>query len=927
MDTTTGNEFIKVYNQIQRLQNDITHVAKDLYSQSVIQYDEIDGTPQNLSDFNNDTNFVNETQVNQKISEIQLPDCSNNLKCTGDDSQTCDVPTTFEDLHTKTQESSDSSSFVATTAFVHALVDESKQDAIQSLAIGVKSNGYVTDKEVNDIVDDKLINYDTSAVVDEKIETEISKIEIPTKVSQLQNDSGYITLNDIPEDLVTSVNGQVGDVVIDIPVVPTNISAFNNDVGYITDAGVTSVNNRTGAVLVQENVQSDWNATTGLAKILNKPALKAVATSGSYNDLTDTPTIPPFMSLLSYGNSTWQDFITAYNSNSVVYCRASSNSNPSTGAQNRLAFLAYVNNATNPTEVEFQYYRSVATHSDSQQGDQVYVYKLNSTNGGTWSVIVRESYTKVVAGTNLTSSYSSGKITLNAPSNISAFTNDSGYITDAGVTSVNNQTGAVTVQENVQADWAASSGLSVILNKPNIPSNVSDLVQDEKYAGSATVGGSASNTEAIPFGIVDSTSTSTVFTATVPGITELKDGTCVLLKNGVVTSASGFTININGLGAHPTFNNMTAATADTTIFNINYTMLFIYDSTRVVGNYTGAWCCYRGYDANTNTIGYQLRGNSASLTCSDRARYYKIYFTSADNTQWVPASSNWTNSTTSEKVVNQRAINPFGPIVYTSASTNYTAGTVLAASSAWQQYALALGYSFNRTGEALTLTTNAPVYVKCAPQTNGSAIIDSTTPIVQTLPTTEDGKIYIFLGIAYSATNIELRMEHPVYYYKDGAIRLWTNAPTTSSVGNASSLNLATLTTGFTAQIPLGANLYYWDNRHYIPCFLQLVNTIATNSCQLIVDTSCCDEIPLRYWNMNNLFSGGSVDLVYQDRKLYIRLESPAVGQTHDTGCVSIGVANVDAASNWPVGINSIADIIAYALTKLEEAAYAYEYD
>lgn len=927
MDTTTGNEFIKVYNQIQRLQNDITHVAKDLYSQSVIQYDEIDGTPQNLSDFNNDTNFVNETQVNQKISEIQLPDCSNNLKCTGDDSQTCDVPTTFEDLHTKTQEYSDSSSFVATTAFVHALVDESKQDAIQSLAIGVKSNGYVTGKEVNDIVDDKLTNYDTSTVVDEKIETEISKIEIPTKVSQLQNDSGYITLNDIPEDLVTSVNGQVGDVVIDIPVVPTNISAFNNDVGYITDAGVTSVNNRIGAVLVQENVQSDWNATTGLAKILNKPALKAVATSGSYNDLTDTPTIPPFMSLLSYGNSTWQDFITAYNSNSVVYCRASSNSNPATGAQNRLAFLAYVNNATNPTEVEFQYYRSVATHSDSQQGDQVYVYKLNPNSGGTWSVTVREAYTKVVAGTNLTSSYSSGKITLNAPSNISAFTNDSGYITDAGVTSVNNQTGAVTVQENVQADWAASSGLSVILNKPNIPSNVSDLVQDEKYAGSATVGGSASNTEAIPFGIVDSTSTSTVFTATVPGITELKDGTCVLLKNGVVTSASGFTININGLGAHPTFNNMTAATADTTIFNINYTMLFIYDSTRVVGNYTGAWCCYRGYDANTNTIGYQLRGNSASLTCSDRARYYKIYFTSADNTQWVPASSNWTNSTTSEKVVNQRAINPFGPIVYTSASTNYTAGTVLAASSAWQQYALSLGYSFNRTGEALTLTTNAPVYVKCAPQSDGSAIIDSANPIVQSLPSTEDGKIYIFLGIAYSATAIELRMEHPVYYYKDGAIRLWTNAPTTSSGSNTSSLNLATLTTGFTAQIPLGANLYYWDNRHYVPCFLQLVNTIATNSCQLIVDTSCCDEIPSRYWNMNNLFSGGSVDLVYQDRKLYIRLESPAVGQTHDTGCVSIGVANVDAASNWPVGINSIADIIAYALTKLEEAAYAYEYD
>ena len=39
-------------------------------------------------------------------------------------------------------------------------------------------------------------------------------------------------------------------------------------------------------------VNSDWNATSGVAKILNKPNLATVATSGSYNDLTNKPTIP-----------------------------------------------------------------------------------------------------------------------------------------------------------------------------------------------------------------------------------------------------------------------------------------------------------------------------------------------------------------------------------------------------------------------------------------------------------------------------------------------------------------------------------------------------------------------------------------------------------------------------------------------------------
>ena len=69
------------------------------------------------------------------------------------------------------------------------------------------------------------------------------------------------------------------------------------------------------------------------------------------------------------------------------------------------------------------------------------------------------------------------------------------------------------------------------------------------------------------------------------------------------------------------------------------------------------------------------------MKVSDTARYYKIYFTSADNTQWVPASVNSTNNATAARAVNQRPINPFGRIVYTSANTNYTSGSTLAATT------------------------------------------------------------------------------------------------------------------------------------------------------------------------------------------------------------------------------------------------------
>ena len=135
--------------------------------------------------------------------------------------------------------------------------------------------------------------------------------------------------------------------------------------------------------------------------------LKAVSQNGTITYSWDTTKLV----ILRYGSSTWAEFLEAYSTNSIVYCRASSNSNPGTGLQGRMAFMAYLNSDTNPTNVEFQYYRSVNQHSATQQGDQTYIYKLDKTSG--WSVTVRENYTKVVAGTKMSSTWANGALTLN----------------------------------------------------------------------------------------------------------------------------------------------------------------------------------------------------------------------------------------------------------------------------------------------------------------------------------------------------------------------------------------------------------------------------------------------------------------------------------------------------------------------------------
>lgn len=146
---------------------------------------------------------------------------------------------------------------------------------------------------------------------------------------------------------------------------------------------------------------------------MSNPQVQSLTVNGTTYDIVDnTSGYMTGMTILSYGNSTWQDFIDAYTAKKVVYCRASSQSNPATGSQTRLAFMAYVNNVESPTEVEFQYYRSVSSKTESQQGDQVFIYTL--TSSGSWSVITREASVKVAVGGDLNGSYSGGTYTISA---------------------------------------------------------------------------------------------------------------------------------------------------------------------------------------------------------------------------------------------------------------------------------------------------------------------------------------------------------------------------------------------------------------------------------------------------------------------------------------------------------------------------------
>jgi len=219
----------------------------------------------------------------------------------------------------------------------------------------------------------------------------------PTAALTTVNNHYHLALN-VPIELPTvtaSNNGQIIKVengvytVAEPPSGLPTITAADDGKILQADNGEWVAGENLPAEMVGATAQSDGE--TGLVPAPTSGDVdKFLSGDGTYK----SGGLP--MVILSYGNSTWQDFINAYRNNVIVYCRASSNSNPATGTQTRMGFMAYVNNQNNPTEVEFQYYRSMnpTNKSINQMSDQVYVYKL--TSAGTWTVTSREASIKKI---------------------------------------------------------------------------------------------------------------------------------------------------------------------------------------------------------------------------------------------------------------------------------------------------------------------------------------------------------------------------------------------------------------------------------------------------------------------------------------------------------------------------------------------------
>ena len=129
-----------------------------------------------------------------------------------------------------------------------------------------------------------------------------NKFDVPTGLS-----TDYLDGLGSPQPFPTIPNAQVNsdwnatsgvEEILNKPTIPTATSDLTNDSGFITIGDVPT------------QVNSDWNATTGFAEILNKPTIPAAQVNSDWNatsgvaEILNKPTIPVVTGFVPYTGAT-----------------------------------------------------------------------------------------------------------------------------------------------------------------------------------------------------------------------------------------------------------------------------------------------------------------------------------------------------------------------------------------------------------------------------------------------------------------------------------------------------------------------------------------------------------------------------------------------------------------------------------------------
>ncbi|MFV0598461.1 MAG: hypothetical protein ACK5M0_01875 [Bacteroidales bacterium] len=266
------------------------------------------------------------------------------------------------------------------------------------------------------------------------------------------------------------------------------------------------------------------------------------------------------------------------------------------------------------------------------------------------------------------------------------------------------------------------------------------------------------------FGITATSDTAGRWTANIEDIKEYYDGLQIKIVLKTSYNSTYNTLDINGLGEQLVWyrvgQRLTSHFPINSILNLTY-----YSAAGSYSTFTGGWVVDYSYYADTLTT------NSVALfrpLAGELINPYKLGMLGLDDKFYPLTKESGTGTT---KTVQTVAFKLNSPIFWFYSGGQIALGSRMP-SLCTMLYDGILLYTLNQTFAAYT-----DLYlVGVANVDNNTFVLDnssSTSWCTDTLPTIDDGKAYIYLGKTYSSGSYMHLFEwHPVYYYKDGALRI-----------------------------------------------------------------------------------------------------------------------------------------------------------
>lgn len=299
----------------------------------------------------------------------------------------------------------------------------------------------------------------------------------------------------------------------------------------------------------------------------------------------------------------------------------------------------------------------------------------------------------------------------------------------------------------------------------------------------------------------------------------LATGATVAIRFTYAAAASTMTLNINETGAKKLYqyaNNLMSSGTTTSGWPAGAVVIFVYDTTLDSGN--GGWT--RIYWTNTTEpSNITSRGTQAGLEAETSAnggvglsRYAISMMTK--NQKWsnvahVEGSTAADQGAASAKKAATADFLLDSPIYYTNTNV-YIAPGASGGMNGFNLGNFSFRHSIGTTSTAVDLVIQKPVYLVGVPNDDGATFKLYSTQWWTQDPNTftnRAGKIFIYLGVANSTSNIYMIGTHPIYYHDGTTLYPYVTSKrifTTSISGDT----LYHLKNGTSYIIPDGRNDY-----------------------------------------------------------------------------------------------------------------------